>query len=364
MSVVRTSCHTNHSVPLPTMPRRSELSKKLQIYLSLNNSSAPTTHVPTSLPIVRLPEESSFGEIATVPTAAAPSVYTEAPTFNIEIAFGEPLNSSLAPSSSPTNATEPCLVDAIALDTGNGDRFVSSLIVGRESEQSQQQQLLNASSSLPWTCQEPWGGSAQPLPTNAIWFSLRGNGGWLEVSTCSNVETDVQQRMHLIAGDCFEWMCIAAGQQNCLRGSSLNWLSEDDKQYWVLIHGDDGGTLDQDIGLDLRSPGRDRSELNSVVGLSSSPVPERFVSPFDEATAPANPPPAGAETSQFPRPNPPTPAPRPGLQNLIPALPPPTSITNVFYRSTEKSPRTGKTSQSIYSSFVVIDHHHSEEKSP
>lgn len=283
---------------------------------SLAPSLALSIHPSHQEAILALPEPLVFSDQPTAtPTLFSPPTAT--PTL-----FSPP---TAAPTLSPRPTTRPsrtpfsCPVEAVGLKTGDGqERFVSSILVELDAVYS---------SPSPWTCEDPWNGEAQNLPTTAMWFAVNGTGGWFEANTCSST---VQHKMHLIQGDCLEWQCVTGGQPHCNLGATLTWLSQPGQQYWILVHVANGD-FDGAVGFNLRSPG---VETDPKVLLNAG---ERGSSTPTTAAAP----------SEHLSPSPQQHVSRPTLQDLLPSLAPPSPTSNVFYR--EKNP----SSHSNFSEFVV-----------
>ena len=57
----------------------------------------------------------------------------------------------------------------------------------------------------------------------------------IEASTCGRTDFDTQ--ITILSGDCSRFTCEAHNDQSCGDQSRATWLAEQDKTYYVLVHG-------------------------------------------------------------------------------------------------------------------------------
>jgi hypothetical protein len=81
-----------------------------------------------------------------------------------------------------------------------------------------------------------------PSVAPGLWYSVIGNGTGIRASTCDTVSGFIA-RVAVYSGDCQNLVCIDGGDQNCGEESSVAWIGEAGKEYFVLVEG-----LDSRVG--------------------------------------------------------------------------------------------------------------------
>jgi hypothetical protein len=84
--------------------------------------------------------------------------------------------------------------------------------------------------------------------SNTMWYSVVGSGNGHLASTCGT-ETGFHARVAVYEGDCENLVCIGGGDQNCDNGSSVAWISETDKEYFIIVQGLQSRTGDFNLTL-------------------------------------------------------------------------------------------------------------------
>ncbi len=112
-----------------------------------------------------------------------------------------------------------------------------------------------------------------------VWYSIQGNGGEMQVTTCFSVDTggntDYDTKLNVFTSDCgaLDDDCIGGNDDgspdgtnphpDCVisstgstlnRGSTVTWVSADGQEYLVLVQGFNGAVGPFDLGLTCEIP--------------------------------------------------------------------------------------------------------------
>ncbi|KAG7362740.1 hypothetical protein IV203_026100 [Nitzschia inconspicua] len=75
-----------------------------------------------------------------------------------------------------------------------------------------------------------------PSTSSGLWYSVIGNGAGLRASTCDTTSGFIA-RVAVHGGSCQSLMCIDEGGPNCGEESSVAWIGEVRKEYFILVEG-------------------------------------------------------------------------------------------------------------------------------
>jgi hypothetical protein len=73
-----------------------------------------------------------------------------------------------------------------------------------------------------------------------VWYSVVGNGGFLEALTCNNDidrGTDFNTKLSVFSGSCGSLECARADDNACGFQSRVVWKTEPGTTYYILVHG-------------------------------------------------------------------------------------------------------------------------------
>lgn len=116
--------------------------------------------------------------------------------------------------------------------------------------------LLMVSTKLAPTLVVPECGNATASQAPSALYSVVGTGQVLTVSTCTSDPTrngDFDSQISILKGNCRNLECVTGvdddDNDSCGSEAGLSWQTENGEQYYILVHGWNGGTGDFSIEL-------------------------------------------------------------------------------------------------------------------
>ena len=86
-------------------------------------------------------------------------------------------------------------------------------------------------------------GSASSPTAPGVWYTIIGNGEMITASTCTGFETDFDSQLSVFTGgSCGQLMCVDGNDDACGNQSLVDFQSNQDQTYHVLVHGFGGAS--------------------------------------------------------------------------------------------------------------------------